>query len=302
MAAHPMGRATGVLTGLAIGFASAALVLAPWLATGAKLPLQNLWQAGVLPEDMPLALLPVNQYHALRVAVLLFVGGAVAALGVRFFRRVVDAQAWSAAVGVLLVHSIAIIQTFAVVADGLGIHGPRVDQRAVLYFGGLLGGAVFAALLAQAVFWLVSRSSVSPVSLGLALSAVPFSSWIVDAVSMLSPPTGLPIEISLISTWLPAVIVGVVLGRCGIRPLRRLIVWVASLAALWITPALFTSVRSALEMRVLDGDLQAMSEVVTQIFSLALGIFAVPVLFALALGGILTGVHMTIRRRAHGSG
>lgn len=302
MAAHPMGRFTGVITGLAIGFASAALVLAPWLATGAKLPLQNLWQASVLPEEMPLALLPVNQYYALRVAVLLFVGGAVAGLAVRFFRRVVEVPSWSAAVGALLVHSIAIIQSFVVVADGLGIHEPRVDPRAVLYFGGLLGGAIFSALLAQAVFWLVSRSSVGPVSLGLALSAVPFVSWIVDSVTMLSLPTGLPIVIPLIPPWLPAIIVGVVLGWCGIRPPRRLVVWVVSLAALWITPALFTSVWNAIGMRVLDGDLQAMREVVTQIFPVALGIAAVPVLFALALGGILTGVHMTIRRRAHGSG
>ena len=298
-AARPVGHFSGALTGLAIGFASAALVLVPWLVTGARLPVQNLWRYEVLPGDMPWALLPVSQYYALRIAVMLFTGRTLAGLAVRLLRRVVEVPPWSAAVGVLVVHSIAIIQSFAVVADGLGLHEPRVDQRAVLYFAGWLGGTIFAAFLAQAVFWLATRKSVSAASLGLALSAVPFSSWIVDTASMLSSPGGLPPEIPAIGMWLPAVLVAVALAWCGLRPLRRMLVWVASLAALWITPALFTSVGNALGMRVLNGDLSAMREVATEIFPLALGLFLAPTLLALALATVLTGVNVTIHRRTH---
>ncbi|MBT2588343.1 hypothetical protein [Arthrobacter sp. ISL-95] len=296
-AVRHVGHFSGALTGLAIGFASAALVLVPWLLTGARLPVQNLWQYEVLPGDMPRALLPVSEYYALRIAVMLFIGGTLAGLAVRLLRRLVEVPPWSAAVGVLVVHSIAIIQSFAVVADGLRLHEPRVDQRAVLYFGGLLGGTIFAVFLTQGVFWLATRKSVSVASLGMALSAVPFSLWIVDTASMLSSPGALPPEIPAIGKWLPAVLVAVVLAWCGLHPLRRLLVWITSLAGLWITPALFTSVGNALGMRVLNGDLSAMREVATEIFPLALGLFLPPTLLALALATVLTGVNMTIRRR-----
>jgi len=297
MGGHERARSTPVFLGLAIGFVSAALTLAPWLATGATLPLQNLWQSNVLPEDMPFSLLPVNQYYAVRVAVILIVGGVIAGLTLRFVRRAARVPSWSASVGLLLAHGIAIVQSFVVVADGLGLAQTRSDPRPLLYFGGMLGGTIVAALLAQGVFWLASRRAVVPVTLGLTLSAVPFAAWIVDAVTTLSPPTGPAPEILLISRWLPPIIVGVALGWCGVRPPRRLGIWVISLAALWITPALFTSLWNALGMRVLDGDLQAMREVATQIFPLALSIGALPVLLALVLGGIITGAHMTIRRR-----
>lgn len=296
MAGHVPARLARVGTGFAIGLASAVLTFTPWLVAGARLPLQNLWRENVLPEDMPLALLPISQYHAIQVAVLLIVGGTVAGSTVRLLRPRIGARSWSASVGVLFVQGIAIIQSFVVVADGLGISEPRADARAILYFGGMLVGTIVAALLAQAAFWLVSRRSVALASLGLALSAVPFTSWIMDAVTLLAEPGSLPTVFLWVSRWLPAIIVGVVLGWCGIRPRRRVTVWVVSLAALWITPALFTSVWNALGMRVLNGDLGEMRDVATQIFPLALGISALPVFVALVLGGLITGVRTAIGR------
>ncbi|MBG6239714.1 hypothetical protein IWX78_002704 [Mycetocola sp. CAN_C7] len=302
MGGHKPARVIPVVVGLAIGFVSAALPIAPWLATGATLPLQNLWQTSVLPEDMPFSLLPVNQYYAIRIAVILVVGGALAGLTIRFVRWAAGVPSWSASAGLLLAHGIAIIQSFVAVADGLGIAETQSDPRPLLYFGGMLSGTVVAALLAQGVFWLASRRAVGPVTLALTLSAVPFASWIVDAVTMLSAPAGPSLEISSISRWLPAIIVGAALGWCGVRPLHRLGIWLISLAALWITPALFTSLWNALGMRILDGDLRAMKEVATQIFPLALSIGALPVLLALVLGGIISGAQVTIHRRALRSG
>ena len=41
-----------------IGAAAATLGLLPWLITGARLPLQNLWGTSTVPEEMPIGLLP----------------------------------------------------------------------------------------------------------------------------------------------------------------------------------------------------------------------------------------------------
>lgn len=47
---------------LAIGAVSAVLGLLPWLITGMRLPLQNLWAADTAPDAMPIVLLPFSQY------------------------------------------------------------------------------------------------------------------------------------------------------------------------------------------------------------------------------------------------
>ena len=41
-----------------IGVLAGLLGLAPWLVSGAQLPLQNLWAKEVLPAQMPVSLLP----------------------------------------------------------------------------------------------------------------------------------------------------------------------------------------------------------------------------------------------------
>lgn len=290
-----------VLIGIAIGCVSGALGLAPWLITGATLPLQNLWATSALSDEMPVSLLPISQYFATRILALLVVGGAIAGLTVRLVRPSLGVPSWAAATGLLLVHGIAILQSFTVVADGLGISQGGTDMRALLYFGGMLGGTLATAVLAQASFWLVSRRAVGAAALGLSLSAVPAASWVVDGIAMVSGPAGLPADVLAIARWLPAILAGIVLGWCGIRPPRRLAVWIVALASLWITPAVITALTYALGMRVLDGDVAAMGEAATQIFPVALGIGGLPVLLAVVLGGLIVGGRELIRLPARSS-
>src|SRR6185312_2805072 len=56
---------------LALGVAAGALGILPWLVGGGTLPLQNLWANNDMPNDMPFALLPVSQYAATAIFVLL---------------------------------------------------------------------------------------------------------------------------------------------------------------------------------------------------------------------------------------
>lgn len=290
-----------VPAGLALGAVAAAIGLAPWLVSGARLPVQNLWQREVMPDAMPVALLPVSQYYSTRLLVLLLVGGAIAGLAARALRRTLPTADWATAAGLLVVQGAATVQAFVVVADGLGITAHGADPRARLYFAGMLGGTIVSVALAQALFWLISRRAAGPAALGLAFAAVPFASWLVGAIAFFSGPAGPPLAVSTLSRWLPAVIVGAALGWCGVLPLRRLGVWFAGLLVLLVTPAVFTAVSSALGMRVLDGDLREMADVAVTIFPLALGIGVAPTIVAAVIGAGIVGVRWTLARRRQGS-
>jgi hypothetical protein len=96
--------------------------------------------------------------------------------------------------------------------------------------------------------------------------------------------------------WLPAVIVGVTLAWCGVRPLGRLGVWVAGVLSVWIVPALFTANMYALGSRVFDGDLGMMAEAGTQVFPQAVAVLWQPAVLALVIGVIGVVVRMLVAR------
>ncbi|NUU07966.1 hypothetical protein HNO83_16635 [Leifsonia sp. C5G2] len=282
--------------GLALGAASALVGLVPWLMTGARLPLQNLWRRDVLPDSMPVALLPISQYYSTRILVMLLIGGVLAGSVARLLRRRFPTTDWATAVGILTVQAVATIQAFVVVADGLGIVARDADSRALLYFAGMLGGTIVSVALAQALFWLISRRSVAPAALGLALAAVPFASWLLVTVVFVSGPTGPPLVVGELYRWLPAVIVGAALGWCGVVPVRRLGVWVAGLLALFVAPAVFTASSYALGMRVLDGDLREMADAAVQIFPRALVPGVAPTVLAFLIAAAVTAIRWAIAR------
>lgn len=62
------------------------LGLLPWLVTGMRLPLQNLWASETPPQEMPLVLLPFNQYTIALLAAGLVTGEAVAGIAARALR------------------------------------------------------------------------------------------------------------------------------------------------------------------------------------------------------------------------
>ncbi|HLS64990.1 MAG TPA: hypothetical protein VK060_16525, partial [Ruania sp.] len=60
-----------------VGVGAVLVGLLPWIRAGMQLPLQNLWAVQTLPEDMPLVLLPLNQYYLGTILALMVTAGLV---------------------------------------------------------------------------------------------------------------------------------------------------------------------------------------------------------------------------------
>ncbi|MEJ6555539.1 hypothetical protein PQI51_10965 [Microbacterium esteraromaticum] len=188
----------------------------------------------------------------------------------------------------LLVHVIATVQSFGVLAGGLGIADGSAGSSEMLYLGGMLGGVLAGMLLAQLGCWMASRPAVPLPALAVALSAVPVRTWLGYMIASFGPIYGYPPEVGTVLRWVPAVIVAAALIWCGVRPLSRLVVWAVGLFTLWMLPAVFTALSNALGMRVLDGDLREMAEVAGQIFPMALEVEVLPMGVALVIAVVGT--------------
>ncbi|MET3932735.1 hypothetical protein [Arthrobacter sp. OAP107] len=287
-----LGWLLGILAGL--------LGLAPWLITGAQLPLQNLWGTEVLPDRMPVSLLPLSQYELTTLVALLTTGGAAAGLAVRIWNPVRRRlTAWCAASGALAVQFTAAVQSFTVLEGGLAD-----ETMAGIYFAGLLAGVIACIAAGLAAFLLLVSRRRALVALGAGLMAVPATSWAVEWVVGFVGHINVPTAVPTVARWIPALIVGCALAWCGLRPARRALVWLADLSLLWVVPALFTSVSYVLGTRVLAGDLQEMLLMSRQILAATLGPDggALPtVLLALTVGLAGLGIRALAARRRLGS-
>ena len=291
---HAIGKDAALA--LLIGLLAGLLGLAPWLVTGAQLPLQNLWGAEVLPQQMPLSLLPLSQYELTTLVALMTVGGAAAGLAVRLWsparRRLV---VWCAAGGVLAVQATVTVQAFMVLAGGLS-----GGTASGVYFAGLLAGVIAAIAASMVALLLGSAKSRGLTALGIGLVAVPFGSWVGEWAGNLAGAGNVSPAVLMLLRWLPAVLVGAALAWCGLRPARRAVVWLVNLAALWVVPALFISVTYVLGTRLPERDPQELAQMIRQILTATLGPdggAGPTVLLALAIGLAGPAIGELARRR-----
>ncbi|MCO4275520.1 hypothetical protein NG701_13950 [Pseudarthrobacter sp. HLT3-5] len=294
MPPHAIGK--DVALALLIGLLAGLLGLAPWLVTGAQLPLQNLWGAELLPQQMPLSLLPLSQYELTTLVALMTAGGAAAGLAVRLWspvrRRLV---VWCAAGGVLAVQATVTVQAFSVLDAGLA--GGAMSG---VYFAGLLAGVLAAIVAGMLALLLIAAKSRALTALGVGLVAVPFGSWVGEWAGNLAGAGNLSAPVMTLLRWLPAVLVGVALAWCGLRPACRAVVWLVNLAALWVVPALFISVNYVLGTRLPGRDPQEMVLMIRQILTATLGPdggAGPTVLLALAIALAGAAVRELARRR-----
>ncbi len=290
------------LVWLGIGAGGALVGLLPWLITGARLPLQNLGEAGTL--DMPIALLPLNQYFLGTIVALIVVGSAASGLAARILAERRPPGGTRALVGGTLgVQLIAIIQSVVVTVGVL-----EQSVRASLYLALLVAVCAVAFAVGVLVLLLVARAPVPGAAIALSMTAVVSGSWLGIALRelFLYNPSGLsPLADGLLMTlrWMPAVLVGAVIAWCGFRTVGRVVAVVVSVAALWIGPAFFTGVGNAAGSRILARNPLEMLDYGVGVFWMALGLVEVvlPTLAVALAIGVIGGVALDVagrRRRA----
>lgn len=263
----------------AIGLAGGILGLLPWLVG-----------AWTLPDEVPFVVLPISQKQSILLFSLVVLGGVFAGLAVHFLGRRRMTAGWPAALGVALVHLAAVALSFSALADLLRLGS---DEKDMIYFAGMLAGTLTAVLTAQLGFHMTSSPSPGVVSVGVALAAVPFATWVgrcfVAFAGEGSPPEYLPALVH----WLPAVLVGAVLVWCGVRPVwRRVVAWVMSLLALWLVSTLFMVIEFAFEMRALPAGATAREPV--RVLSMVLEETWLPVVVAFVIAIVGTAVRMLV--------
>ncbi|UKF80677.1 hypothetical protein [Clavibacter californiensis] len=253
----------GALLGLAVGVAAAVLGLLPWILSGLRLPLQNLWAEDVTSAaDMPIALLPFNQYTAGLLAGVILVGGGIAGAAARALRsRLPRRGSWLVVAGLLLVQVVALVQTATVTADGLGMDdvSGAVDRtgasisEAQVYLVAFVAGTAAMVLLAGIVAALIAHA---PAGLAVAASAVPIvllGGWLGGLVArgatgMLSDTA---YAILPVISWVPPVVLGVAIALTGLRSVGRIVGSIVAVLLLWVGTAVVVGVTYALGNRVL---------------------------------------------------
>lgn len=238
----------GAFASLGIGVAAALLGLLPWMLTGMRLPLQNLWAFEMLPEQMPVALLPFSQYTVTTVMGMMVVAWVAAGIAARALAARLPSRAPLAiAAGVLLVQIIAIAQSAEAVSRGL-----RGGGEASFYLGSCIAVAVAGIVFGILAFALVARAPRGGAVIGLVLGALALDWWI---GAFFWPNGVLPIELyssfRIVLRWVPAVLVGAAIAWGDVRTPGRIVAGVVSLLLLWLVPALATAVSSAVGSRVL---------------------------------------------------
>ncbi|QEW01916.1 hypothetical protein [Microbacterium lushaniae] len=280
---------------LAVG--AVILGLLPWLATGLRLPLQNLWLLPTAPEDMPLVLLPFSQYSLVLIFAVLVVGAAVAGVVTRSLRNRLSRRGRMLLFGIVpALQLIAIVQTAVAVRSGLAETG-----QAAVYLAALVGVSALSVLIGMLCQTLIAVAPRAGALLGLTIAAVAASSWIggfLQPFTLYGPDWLLPV-VGLIA-WVAPLLTGLAIAWTGVSSPGRVVAALASLIVVWVAPAAITGVSSAAGSRVLASDPAAMIEYALQVFASALltpELALRPIVATVLVAAIGLAARWTIRRR-----
>lgn len=240
-----------------VGFGAVVLGLLPWIVTGMRLPLQNLWAFETLPGDMPRVLLPFSQYQLPLILSMLIFGMGLAGMAVRAAppaRR--RRAAVLSATGAIGASGLAAIQTGAVVRSGL-----RDVVQSRIYFFAVVAVIVIAVIVGLLALFLLALTRPPAASIGAALAALSMASWVGALVVTLGTRMDSQILHGLLTAarWLPALLVGAAMAWCGIGKTGQAAAWVVNLLLLWVVPAALGALAYAAGSRYLAGDMREMA-------------------------------------------
>lgn len=286
-----------VWIGSLVGVAAALVGLLPWLATGMRLPLQNLWAGEADIAAMPVVMLPFSQYSLTLLFGLIVTGSVVAGIAARALRpRLPRGGYLLVTCGVVVIQGIAIAQTASTVA-------PNLQERteSTLYLTALLVVCVLSVLIGLGALALIARAPRAGALIGLTIGALAFGSWLSGWLRPFQI-TGGEIVMTLGSAlqWIPGILVGVAIAWAGIGSVGRVVAAIASLAMLWIVPAAMTGVSSAAGTRVLAKYPAEMIAYAVEVFRMALFLPELalrPVIAAMVVAAVGLGVKWGLARR-----
>lgn len=281
---------------VSVGIAAAVLGLLPWILTGLRLPLQNLWATEPGRDGMPIALLPFSQYYITLIPGLIVTGSAIAGIVARATRGSRSAR-MALAGGVLGTHVIAAAQTTIVVNSGL-----QERAEATMYLALLVAVTVLSVLLGLLVLWLVASTPAAGAGIGLVLAAVVLEPWLralffPNVVWTDGPLTSV---LSWAPLWIPALLVGAAIAWMGLATTGRRLTALAGLLLVWIGPVALRAAEAAAGTRVLARDPAGMLEYGLGLFRDMLFASEFPLrvaLLAVATAAIGLAMRWALRRR-----
>lgn len=279
---------------LLVGIGGGAVGLVPWLVTGARLPLQNVWDD--VPASLPAVLLPFHPYFVTLLAALLPFGSAAAGVAA----RALGARRTRAAVGITI-GGVLLVQLTAVVQTAIATVATMPDTtEAQIWVGGLTLGASASVSVGVAVCALIARAPRAGAVIGLTVGAIAAQSW---TAALLAPPTTVsaadPAALFLVP-WIAPVLTGIAIAWAGIGSAARIMAAVGAIALVWIMPAAITGLTNALGTRVYWSYPAELVRYAVGVFEAAL---LTPELALRPIAGVLLtaalglGVRAAIRRR-----
>lgn len=281
-----------------VGIGAVLVGLLPWIRAGLRLPLQNLWASPTLPADMPLVLLPLNQYYLGTVLALLVTAGLVGGVVARAAPPAHRALSGGLTVaGAFLAMTLACVQSALVLADGLA-----EDQRSGTYLTLVVLWAALSALGGLLILALLVRAPRAGATVAVALAAPAVGTWakalVAPSIALASPVVQTVVEYL---RWLPAVLVGLALAWCGLRTSGRVAAWVMSLVLLWVLPAVLTAINYVAGYRASEDLLESLGAGLDVLgAALAPSLAGPPVALALAIGlvgSVLIWLALAVRAR-----
>jgi hypothetical protein len=254
-----------------VGVTTAIVGLLPWLITGFRLPLQNLWAVAAMPDQMPRALLPFSQYAVTLIFALILAGSALAGIVLRVLlarhpllpaRPRVVATVW----GVVVLHLLATIHTATTVSARL-----RPDSSSNIYLAVLVAVTLLSIAVGILVLVLAACARVPLAAVALSFAAVALGPWL-DSLAL--PPNGaytdtISMRLSIVR-WIPAILVGCVAAWSGFGTAARIAASVTALLFLWAGPAALTAISAATGTRVLATRPAEMADYALNVFTLSL--------------------------------
>lgn len=277
-----------------IGALAALLGLLPWLVTGARLPLQNLWEGA--PPDAVFVLLPFSQYAVSLVGALLIVGAVAAGIAGRALGATSPRAAAALLIGVVVVQVAAVVQTALTVRAGL-----RIGEQSDVYIVGLTAGAMLVVFVGVVVTGLVTRAPRAGALIGLVLGAIALAPWVSALIVPFgSAPAGISPIMALLP-WITPVLAGIAIAWTGVDTAGRVAAAVATVLLVWVAPALLTGISSALGTRVYANSPADMLDYGLGVFRMALFIPELalrPIIATVVTATIGLGIRGLLARRS----